>query len=113
MTLSALGLVGGEKVMLEHKTREGKWPRYRYIEDPGFRQFRENDRVDAMDYQGRWFQGQVCWFFARRDHRRRLLLGQCFFLVDLTSVVLALRGMVHTHAHAHTCIHAYVLEVHY
>lgn len=61
MTLSALGLVGGEKVMLEHKTGQGKWPRCRYIEDPGFRQFRENDRVDAMDYQGRWFQGQVGW----------------------------------------------------
>lgn len=59
MTLSALGLVGGEKVMLEHKTRQGKWPRSRYIEDPGFRLFRENDRLDAMDYQGRWFQGQV------------------------------------------------------
>ena len=59
MTLSALGLIGGEKVMLEHKTRQGKWPRRRYIEEPGFRQFRENDRVDAMDYQGRWFRGQV------------------------------------------------------
>lgn len=62
LTLSALGLVGGEKVMLEYKTSEGKWPRRRFIEDPGFRQFRENDRVDAMDYQGRWFRGQV-WAF--------------------------------------------------
>lgn len=59
ITLSALGLVGGEKVMVEHKTQEGKWPRCRYIEEPGFRHFRENDRVDAMDYQGRWFRGQV------------------------------------------------------
>ena len=59
MTLSALGLIGGEKVMLEHKSRQGKWPRRRYIEEPGFRHFRVNDRVDAMDYQGRWFRGQV------------------------------------------------------
>lgn len=59
MTLSALGLIGGEKVMLEKKNPQGNWPRRRYIEDPGFRNFRENDRVDAMDYQGRWFRGQV------------------------------------------------------
>lgn len=59
MTLSALGLIGGEKVMLERKNSQGKWPRRRYIEDPSFRHFRENDRVDAMDYQGRWFRGQA------------------------------------------------------
>ncbi|CAM9124714.1 unnamed protein product [Ectocarpus sp. 4 AP-2014] len=59
MTLSALGLVGGEKVMVENKNPDGKWQRRKYIESPGFRQFRENDRVDAMDYQGRWFRGQV------------------------------------------------------
>ena len=60
--------------MLEYKSHgdggdrdgDGKWPRRRYIEDPGFRQFRENDRVDAMDYQGRWFRGQVwaAWFLV-------------------------------------------------
>ena len=73
MTLSALGLVGGEKVMLEHKTRQGKWPRRRYIEEPGFRQFRENDRVDAMDYQGRWFRGQVwsgCLLVCLASHEK-------------------------------------------
>lgn len=66
MTLSALGLIGGEKVMVEHKNPDGKWPRRKYIESPGFRQFRENDRVDAMDYQGRWFRGQVGFAFVAR-----------------------------------------------
>lgn len=59
MTLSDLGLIGGEKVLLETKLPNGAWPRRRYIEEPNFRDFRENDRVDAMDYQGRWFRGQV------------------------------------------------------
>lgn len=59
MTLSELGLIGGEKVLLETKLPNGAWPRRRYIEAPDFRDFRENDRVDAMDYQGRWFRGQV------------------------------------------------------
>lgn len=59
MTLSDLGLIGGEKVLLETKLPNGAWPRRRYIEAPDFRDFRENDRVDAMDYQGRWFRGQV------------------------------------------------------
>lgn len=59
MTLAELGLFGGEKVMVETKTQDGVWPRHRYIEDPGFRHFREGARVDAMDYQGRWFRGQV------------------------------------------------------
>ena len=59
MTLSELGLIGGEKVLLETKLPHGAWPRRRYIEDPEFRDFCENDRVDAMDYQGRWFRGQV------------------------------------------------------
>lgn len=59
MTLSALGLIGGEKVMVENKNPDGKWQRRKFIESLGFRQFRENDRVDAMDYQGRWFRGQV------------------------------------------------------
>lgn len=59
MTLSELGLYGGEKVMIETKIRDGAWPRRRYIEESGFRHFREGERVDAMDYQGRWFRGQV------------------------------------------------------
>lgn len=59
MSLSVLGLAGGEKVMLERKLPDGAWPRRRYIEEPGFRQFRETARVDAMDFQGRWFRGQV------------------------------------------------------
>lgn len=54
MTLSELGLIGGEKVLLETKLPNGAWPRRRYIEAPDFRDFRENDRVDAMDYQGRY-----------------------------------------------------------
>lgn len=59
MTLSELGLQGGEKVMVETRLLDGSWPRHRYIEDPGFRLFREGARVDAMDYQGRWFRGEV------------------------------------------------------
>lgn len=59
MSLSALGLMGGEKVMVESKLPDGTWPRHRYIEKSDFRQFRDGDRVDAMDYQGRWFRGQV------------------------------------------------------
>ena len=63
MTLSALGFIGGEKVMLETQITDGStdvsWPRHRYIEEPNFRDFREGDRLDAMDYQGRWFSGQV------------------------------------------------------
>lgn len=59
MTLSELGLQGGEKVMVETRLLDGSWPRRRYIEDPGFRHFREGARVDAMDYQGRWFRGEV------------------------------------------------------
>ncbi|CAM9526893.1 unnamed protein product, partial [Laminaria digitata] len=59
MTLSELGLIGGEKVLLETKLPNGAWPRRRYIEEPDFRDFRENDRVDAIDYQGRWFRGQI------------------------------------------------------
>lgn len=62
MTLSELGLYGGEKVMIETKSGDGVWPRHRYIEEPGFRHFREGARVDAMDYQGRWFRGQVCTY---------------------------------------------------
>lgn len=66
MPLSALGFVGGDKVMLETKLEDGTWPRYRYIEEPNFRDFREGDRLDAMDYQGRWFRGQVTYILLYR-----------------------------------------------
>lgn len=73
MSLSALGLIGGEKVILETKAPDGTWPRRNFIEQPNFRQFRENDRVDAMDYQGRWFRGQVQSLLSCR-WRSRLLV---------------------------------------
>lgn len=61
MPLSVLGFVGGDRVMLETKLEDGTWPRHRYIEEANFRDFCEGDRLDAMDYQGRWFRGQVTY----------------------------------------------------
>ncbi|CAN0221533.1 unnamed protein product, partial [Phaeothamnion confervicola] len=68
-TLAALRLQGGEKLMLEvwrdgtdHGDGEsggGGWPRAVHVEKPGWRRFALGDRVDAMDYQGRWYPGSV------------------------------------------------------
>lgn len=63
--------------MLETKTMGGAWPRQRFIEKQSFRYFTEGSRVDAMDYQGRWFRGEVrrSNIFQPR-HSRQLLNGE-------------------------------------
>ncbi|CAN0256667.1 unnamed protein product, partial [Discosporangium mesarthrocarpum] len=61
LVLSEVGLEGGEKVMLEVRDKTGEWPREKYLETRDFRNFTPGSvgrRVDAMDYQGRWYPGQ-------------------------------------------------------
>lgn len=45
--------------MFEIQNVEHQWPTDRLTEPPSFRSFKTDDRVDAMDYQGRWYTGSV------------------------------------------------------
>ncbi len=53
---------GKEECQLQDSPREADslvWPRNRFIEPDGFRQFSVQDRVDVMSYQGQWCLGTV------------------------------------------------------
>ncbi|CAM9338225.1 unnamed protein product, partial [Chrysoparadoxa australica] len=51
--------VGSLKLLLEIQAADGTWPRARHIEAPEFRSFKVGQKLDAMDYQGRWYPGSI------------------------------------------------------
>lgn len=59
LTLEELELGSGARIMFEVQNAEQQWPIDRLIEPPAFRNLKVDDRVDAMDYQGRWYTGTV------------------------------------------------------
>ena len=59
-TFAEAGVEAYDEVMIEFAdpaTQE--WPRARYVEPYGFRDFHVGDRLDACDYRGRWLPGTV------------------------------------------------------